>query len=256
VVNYINSTGTIAIRTTDGGSTWTESTITAHYDTGTTWGPRHSPPVFISSTQAGLIYAGAYTATGALPPGDLYRSADFGATWALATDIDVDFADFNGGTFNIPWHDNGGQLLSYHANYVKGTQVASLHRTEADGTTITDITPGTDKGCIFGFWQLSACPIDRQRIAWVSWQPVSPGADQISIYVSKDAGDTWTQSTTAVDIGVSSPSSIAIAGNDSDVIYAWGTDLTISYSQDFGQTWDDRTTKLVGSAQIYNILGG
>jgi len=255
-INYTNTVGTKCIRTTDGGSTWTESVISSHYNTNATFGLPHSPPLYPSSFVAGLVYAGAHTATGVNPAGDLYRSTDYGATWAVASTPDVNFQNFNGGTFNIPWHDNAGQLLCYSGGWNAGT--AYIRRTESDGVTITDITPGGgDWGCIYGFWQLSVCVNNRQRVAVAAWKPVGPGLDQRAVFVSTNAGDTWTQATdTVVGPGTGGLYFCAVAGNDANTIYAWGDSLNIIYSEDFGLTWDTKTGNLSGSDDIVNILGG
>ena len=256
-INYNDAVGAKAVYTTDGGSTWNESVIAANYDdTPAYWGANNKFPLYLSGRQAGLVYASAYTAIGANPPSTLYKSTDFGATWAVAGSPSVDFGNAAGGTFNIPWHDNAGQLLNYHTKYNLGGNTYGLNRTEADGVTITDITPtGSDVGVLSGFWGLSVCPIDRQRVAIAGYR-INPSPDQTAVYVSKDAGDTWTQATPLVTANSDSQFGIGIAGNDSDVIYAWGSDLTVFYSQDFGQTWEDKSANLVGAATIRNILGG
>jgi hypothetical protein len=252
VIAYKSSPGTKCVYTTDGGSTWTEVVITAHYNSDAVgFSAAYKPPLFMSPYTAGLMYAGALTSTGVTPPGDMYRSTDYGATWAAATDIDVSFGDYHGGVINIPWHNNSTQLLCYSGNHVDGTSY-SLKRTESDGTTITDISPSGPYGPAgAGFWSLSVCPTDRQRVAFIG---IKESTVQTAIFVSRDAGDTWEQSTDAV-AAASGFRSVAIA-SDPNIIYAWGTGLQLSYSQDFGVTWQDKTGSLAGSANVINILGG
>ncbi|MHC4617382.1 MAG: WD40/YVTN/BNR-like repeat-containing protein [Planctomycetota bacterium] len=241
--------GTIAIRTTDGGSTWTEATITPHYWTGAAIGGRQ-PPLHVSSKTAGLAYAGAYSASAPDdPPGALYKSLDYGATWALTTTPNTSFNGTNGGTLQFPWHDNANELMLY-STYSDVSVISVLYRTESDGSTLTDVSPISD-AAPRKMWALSVCPIDRQHIATAA----SVGLSQGAVFVSNDAGDSWTQSTPTV-AGASRFESVAIAGNDRDVIYIWGNNLQISYSQDFGATWEDKTTALIGSDEIIVIMGG
>lgn len=253
IVHYSgSSTGTKVIYTTDGGSSWAEVTITSHYDT-TPGNVAYFPFIWMSPFTAGLAYAGALTTTSAEPLGGLYKTTDYGATWAATSSPNVDFDDHIGSSFHIPMHDNGGQVLNYHRSWDAPTDTAKLNRTESDGTTITDITPTGDFAPRF-WWSLSVCSIDRQRIAMAGRAEDTP--DQLAIWVSKDAGDTWTQVTATVNFGSGGYIGVGVAGNDPDVIYAWGYDLQIAYTQDFGVTWQDKTTKLAGSATIINILGG
>ncbi len=241
--------GTIAIRTTTGGSTWTEATITPHFWTGAEVGGRQ-PPLWVSSKTAGLAYAGAYVSSATrLAPGDLYKSTDHGATWALAGTPDVDFNGTNGGTLQFPWHDNAAELMVYSTH--SDPNVTNIfYRTEQDGITLTDVSPIAN-AAPRKWWACSVCPIDRQRVAIAAAIVGAQGA----IFVSKDAGDSWTQATSTV-AAADRYEGIAIAVNDSDVIYAWGNKLQISYSQDFGQTWEDKTTKLSGSTEVVVIIGG
>jgi hypothetical protein len=241
--------GTKAVRTTNGGTTWAESTITTHYWTGVEIGGRQ-PPLHVSSKQAGLAYAGAYSSSAVInAPGDLYKSTDYGATWALASTPATNWNGTNGGTLQFPWHDNTGELLMYSTYSEPGVE-NRFYRTESDGTTLTNITPATN-AAPRKWWACSVCPIDRQRVAVAAEILLTQGA----IYVSKDAGDTWTQATSTV-AAADRYEGIGIAGNDPDVIYAWGQKLQIAYSQDFGQTWEDKTTKLAGSAEVIVIIGG
>ncbi len=58
----------------------------------------------------------------------------------------------------------------------------------------------------------------------------------VGVFVTEDAGTTWTACLSSSDYRRA-----ALAGDNPDVIYLWGVNGAIGYSQDFGETIDDRT---------------
>ena len=79
-------------------------------------------------------------------------------------------------------------------------------------------------------------------------------------WVSDDYGDTWTNIVSPTLQSTFGPEQIAFAENDPNVLFLWGVEGYISYSQDFGSTVDDRrgniAAVLTTTGQFLGIAGG
>lgn len=240
---------------TTNGTTWTEVTVTSFESTNTlTDDSSYAPGLHVSSRSPGTAYVFAYPSTGAVDA-VLYKSADYGATWALATDIAVNPGAFNGFNFHVPWDDNTNQKLSYH-RYLNGANTDTrLYRTESDGTTLTDISPivgGNKQVPNHGVWSIYSCPENRRALLLVATQLAAFGIK--SVYKSLDGGDNWT---TLIPT-TSDPPYLkgAIGGDNQGVIYLWGVGGAIAYSSDGGVTIESKKGNISTFGEILAIAGG
>lgn len=87
--------GTKAVYTTN-GVTWSESPITTFSHNLADAG--HVPPLFLSTSNQNVAYAGAYSASN---QGKLYKTTDFGVNWTPQTKPD-NFGNAAGGWVHIP----------------------------------------------------------------------------------------------------------------------------------------------------------
>lgn len=246
-------TGTKVAYTTDGGTTWTEVVVTAHYASFVI----QIPPIHVSSKTAGLAYIRALDTTGNAATSAFYRTTDYGATWAKITSSangPVGAANGLAGTLEVPWNDNASEKMAYYMTNAHTSAVQDyndnifLYRVEADGSTNTDITPLYTDGSAkitqsAGYWGLYAAPEDRRVmiLAGLGTSNVTGNRRYPAVVVSRDAGDTWSvvydspQVTGAFtdytqDYDVYTQAVISATG----VIYCWGYDQAIGYATNFG----------------------
>lgn len=91
---YTYLAGVIIRYTTDGGATWSaEIVVSSHYDT--TAGNSIPPGLWLDPAGNGTAYVTAYTntATGLSLNAALYKTTNYGATWAVSTDFSADPGD-------------------------------------------------------------------------------------------------------------------------------------------------------------------
>lgn len=175
-------TSEVRIAYTTDGSSWTEVVISTGNFNGI---PRAFG--YISPFTPGLAYSPSAEVGGTGT--DLYRSNDSGATWAKVVAPPSDGVTIPSGIGNIlctmisPFAGNTSDRIHYWL-YWDGAAFA-LGRSEADGATVTDITPAVLSGSFAN--QLATSPVNRQRIILAT----VGGADPVRIYRSFDAGDTW-----------------------------------------------------------------
>ncbi|HML23524.1 MAG TPA: hypothetical protein PKD09_17845 [Aggregatilinea sp.] len=241
-------TGTWIVVTTDGVN-WDEVNVTPHYVTGSS--DRVFPTVFVDSRSAGHIYAGGLTATAGLGGvnGDLFRSVDYGQTWAAAPQA-TNFGDADGGGLEIPWHDNANRNIVYWSRRISGEN--SLWRTESDGVTMTNITPpGNDYGVRWGRYCIATCPVDRQAVIVVAQREPN---DLRRVFVSSTGGDDWTPITAEMDRD-DGYLFVTIGGEDPNLLYLWGSGSRIGVAFD-GETIIDCRGNLSTGGRIIGIWGG
>jgi hypothetical protein len=196
-----------------------------------------------------------------------------GTQYEYGSDLQLWSGEGFGGALHIPWQDNAGESVIYFGRLIPGTtDLFTLHR--SDGVTVTDITP-TDAtggyGPYRGLFAVRAHDSNRQRVLFGGETEGADGWHYYSVFVSDDAGDTWTQ--------VQGPDredefsnyggwEAAWAADDTDTFFIWGGSqrdqadgatsygTVIGYSGDFGATIQDKTGNLITlEASDENLAG-
>src|SRR5690606_2618426 len=104
--------GTQWTYTTDGGANWTNVTVATGGTTNLPLSPAW-PGLHVSSKVAGLCYVTAVT-SGVIGSRGIWRSLDYGATWAQVTPaIQAGATIGNAALLHVPFHDNPGDRLIF-----------------------------------------------------------------------------------------------------------------------------------------------
>lgn len=211
----------------------------------------------LSQHTVGKALASAYKTAAA---GDVvgFVTTDYGATWAETNGTNGPVFATQGWypaiAVHVPYDDNANDKIIYciPPSSFYSTDPSNIYRTESDGTTETNLAQvGVLGSAPYGFsgrWVIDTCPINRQRLAYISTDTGSGNA----VKVSTDAGDTI--STASVGGGVT-PTRVACAGDDEDVLYIGGLGYA-GYSTDFGTTVDNRSGNLPANFLTYGFCGG
>lgn len=247
-IQHVTGTNIRCVHSENNGAAWTNTTITTFRYTGAATGI--FTDVFASTRVAGLVYGTGFY--GANDLAFLARSTDYGATWAQVSPTgDAGVAPIL--CLHIPWHDNPTQTLVYYG-YFDATDF-NLRRITAGSTEESTITPtvGGDQVGPEGHWGLTSHVSDRRRMAMVG---INAAATIISLLTSLDGGTTWTEKQRLA----SRYRACFIAGDNGNVLYLWGSDGRIGYSQDFGSTVLDKRgnipTAYPSIGRIMRICGG
>lgn len=198
-------------------------------------------------------------------PSGVYKSEDWGETWAV--DAFTDVGEAMGGSIHLPWPDNSDEGLGYNG-YFEQTTVRSFRLMESDGGVVSDISP-TDSGVTYGVnrygFAIRTFDLDRQYLLLSGIgndTDLSAPNDSHAVFISDDFGATWTMilgPVTDADGPDGRPVYEAAFGGDTqDVVFIWGPDGSIYYSDDFGATVDDRSGNLgaLGAKGLIGIAGG
>lgn len=188
VVSEYSATQGIEITyTTDDGTTWDEVNVGGAFVNTTGLG---YSGIQLSSKVPGKAYVFAYS--GADDTARVYRTLDYGATWALLSPAAVAGLTASGGLLS-PFNGNPSDNLLYIAGVEDvAADGAKLYRGLYNGSK-TDITPedgGTTYSAIYGLssQRLAASPINRQRMILCG-----RSADGYqAIFSSVDGGSNWT----------------------------------------------------------------
>lgn len=167
---------------------------------------------------------------------------------------------YSGGV-HVPWPDNADEAVIYYGRLIPGsTDAFSLHRADASGST--DITPSDATGAYGpyrGLFSIRTHDNDRTRLLFSGKTEGADGLYYYSVFVSDDAGDTWTQvqgPDLSTEFGNLEGWEAAFAQDDLDSFYIWGGsqrdaadgttsyDMVIGYSTDFGATIQNKTGNL------------
>lgn len=217
-VAYIQGTGTIAAYSTD-GATFTEVVLNAAYATdGASFGIHAG--CRIPSISAGTVYTSIYTTTGSIGSSTVVSagrvSTDYGATWSawtvIAADTDVlaqqIFTPFP--TPNVFIYNN---LRTLNHNMIRVT----------NGTPV-DISPTISSesfGVVGSRDGISASPQIPTRMLLVGQED---NGGQYAVFLTNDGASNWTN---IVAKGTAARH-CAIAGNDPNVAWVWGTSNVIA----------------------------
>lgn len=257
-------TGMWAIYSQDGGSTWSsEVQISAYYNP--TAGIGAGTPIYLSPKTGGRAYVNAFTSTADPAATDGFVSTDWGATWSQITNPDIQPGDNPIGCNHVPWPDNASEQLVYYGWH--GSAPIRRKTKRVQGTTIVDISPndGTrDYGPFRRQFGIRTYDSDRRFVVLVGYGNDVDSVenhDYFGVWVSSDYGDTWTNIVTPVIKTTSGKiMEAAFAGDTEQVLYLWGEDGSIYYSQDFGATIEDKRGNLLTDypsiGEFIGIAGG
>lgn len=241
--NYVNNgtyPGVYVTYTTD-DSTYTEVEVTAHYNTQ----PRSDVPwVHISERETGVVYVPAYSNTASFNSSivQLYKSSDYGATWAVSSGnlsfttqyvLPRIFMPYSIGTANIMYR---GDVLRSGIN-----DVYSMYR--VSGSTNTDITPS-------GGGNIGVMHIDDANANNAVFNSYNGATTKM--FSTQSLGfptPTYTDFTSINLGGLLALNANRMYANNSAVGAA------IMYSDDFGATFDSRKGNITGTHYYIGLCG-
>jgi hypothetical protein len=243
--------GTWATWTTD-DSSYTETQVTEFYQTNTGFGV--TPAVYVSSRNAGIVYAQAYTATGS---GDsatiaLYRSANGGSTWAAASAVTTTAQTVPLAKMDVPFNVTNDLTLLW-GEYIDTGTTYSLYR--SIGTSETDISPTGTYGPVGS--RALALSLDNPDYAVCVGTAYIGSATTNRAWATSNLSNstpTWTAITDATTNADLAYTGATITGTSN--LYLWGTQSKIAYSDDGGVYVDSKRGNLTSTGTIMNICGG
>lgn len=248
----------------DAGATWSSeirpSTFTQNTGTGA---GTNRVGVYLSPKTPGLAYIGSFSASGAPPTGAMYRSTDWGATWSLVTDLDIDQGDGLGHCYHVPWPSNASEDLVYYGYRDRTSSQLKyrLHRTQ--GGVDVDISPldgGKYYGPLRGGFGVRTHDNDRRYVLLAgiandsdAVEPASAGTDAVAaVFFSDDYGDTWTRLTSVVAATTNANFAYqaAFGASTPDIQYIFGNDGYLALSLNRGVSFTAKeptgaTTELI-----------
>lgn len=233
--------GVFVTYTTD-GATWAAEQRVGHNGAFTAGA---SPGLHVSSKVPGRAYL--HSIYDGIASSQGYISTDYGANWAAITPgvNGPDMTSFHPSQIHVPYHDNDDEMLAYWSWLSGASEPFTLHlyRTEADGTTITEITPSVGSGeyrSRGSKWVVYTCPIDRRSLVAGIVDDSVVASAAFGLVGSRDGGDTWFDIITPVTGANNWIQGAALSGNDENILYAWGNQGHMWYSQNPGVTLDDK----------------
>ena len=256
---------------TDGGATWSAE-VDVSGDTRTQVKREWSrPAIWMSPRTPGLAYVGAWETTGSAPDGGLWRTVDWGATWAQVTDIDDQGIDMGlGFSLHIPWPDNLDERIAFYGSFNETSNVFNYGLWRSVAGTATDISPvssGKKYGPVRNQFGVRSLDTNRQYMLLAGAADnvddvalLDAGSDGVTaLWKSSDAGDTWTRVTADVATEATDNCILqaAFSADDPNTFYAWGNSGTLFYTEDGGTTMDDKSpVALASGAEVLGIFGG
>lgn len=256
--SYYRASGGVTIATSTDGTTFTEATLSAHFNSGVV-GPANSvvPTVWVSGKVPGQAFAMAFTSTGAgqAATSTMFRTTDYGANWAAISGFTN--AQGMGYCLHIPWDTKPADddRWIYWTKNTALTTIA-LMRTDRQTGIATNINPlsgGQSAGCSGGAISMDSAVSDRRSIL-VSGARITGATAAIGLYGSRDFGATWTvqqPETTAVNNRFTG---VRFAGGSRNEAYLTGEDVNgVSYTNNFGLFVDPRIST---GSNVIGIIGG
>lgn len=255
----------------DGGQTWS-SEIDVTGETRTQVKREWSrPAIWMSPRTPGLAVVGCWATTGTTPDGALFRTADWGATWAAVTDLDDQGVDMGlGFSLHVPWLDNLDERVAYYGAFNETSNVFNYGLWRSVAGTATDISP-TDGGKSYGpvrnQFGVRSLDTNRQYMLLAGAADnvddvalLDAGSDGVTaLWKSSNGGDSWTRVTTdaTTDITDDCVLQAAFSSDDPNTFYAWGNHGYLIFTQDGGSVMTDKSpTTNASTAEILGIFGG
>lgn len=211
------TTGCSAYYTTDNSTYSAEINVTSFYNNLGYFG---KPSVYVSPKTAGLVYVGAFTATGGEDStAALYRSTDYGATWGVSAALTAPSDNsILYPSFKIPFAHTD-ELTAFYGT----SQGFSSHLTyRSTGTGQADITP-TIGG--FGYTPfdtirngIDISVVNKNRLVMVGYRS---GTATYAAFLTNDAfaaTPTWT----VIAADGTNARYCALAGDTANIGWLWG----------------------------------
>lgn len=196
------------------------------------------PGLYMSPVTPGLAYTSAFIGHAR----HTFRSTDWGATWTTTTDRVLQIGS-GAAPFHVPYNNGSPDSddFAYVASVGRGDGGFSMYRRAGGQTTQID-----SHAPRHGRWGISTYVRDRMRVAWCGGREESGNGADNNVRLSVDGGATYTEGPLAWQL--------AISGDDPDTVYAWGFGGAVCYTEDWGETWLDRS---VGAGDVLiGICGG
>lgn len=252
--------GTHVVYSVDGGQTWsTEVSITNIFDNESVNNLRFCPGLWVSPRIPGKAICFAKWVEDADFSDSLaYITNDWGASWTAYSPT-LDGGQGNGSAVHIPWEDNTDESIIYYGKTgIVGPGPTSFTRKLYRNST--DITPSGGYGPRDGLFAVRTHDNNRQKLVMVGFSPNSYDVDDedVGVFLSSDAGDTWTQivSTDTTTPNTKWPSEAAFSANNENFVYIFGNEAYI-------QVWDNGTLidktgdlSLSGYERFVGLVGG
>lgn len=225
------TTGCSAYYTTDNSTFSSEINITSYYNNLGYFG---KPSVYVSPKTPGLVYVGAFTATGGEnSTAALYRSTDYGATWGASAALTAPSDNvILYPSFKIPFA-HGDELTAFYGTS-QGFSSHLLYR--SIGTGQVDITPTissygyTPFDTVRGGIDISV--INKNRLVMVGYRT---GTATYAAFLTNDAFAT-TPTWTVIAADGTNARYCALAGDTISVGWLWGASNYIKQMSISGTT--------------------
>lgn len=259
------------VYSTDGGATWSsEIDVSGHTRTQIKreWS---RPAIWMSPRTPGYAIVGCWATTGTTPDGALFRTTDWGATWAAVTDIDDQGIDMGlGFSLHVPWPDNSDERIAYYGAFNETSNVFNYGLWRSVAGTATDISPvdgGKKYGPVRNQFGVRSLDSNRQYMLLAGAADnvddvalLDAGSDGVTaLWKSSNGGDSWTRVTADVATeGTDDCILQAAFSADSELIfYAFGNHGSIFYTEDGGTTMVDKSpTTNISTNEVLAIFGG
>ena len=168
-----------------------------------------------------------------------------------------------GGDIHIPFNDNLTETIAYYGAVTRGASIGyALKRVEADGTTVTDVSPtisARDYGVNRAHFRVRAHDNDRNYVVAAvtgNGSSADTANDYQAVVVSTDGGDNWSEIVSAVNS--TAAYAAAWGGDSTQILYLYGPAEYIGYSANRGTSIDSRAGNIAthSPADLIGIAGG
>lgn len=255
--SYYRASGGVTIATSTDGTTFTEATLSAHYNSGVV-GPANTvtPTVWVSGKVPGQAFAMAFTSTGAgqSATSTMFRTTDYGANWAAISGFTN--AQGMGYCLHIPWGTKSADDDRY-IYWTKNTALTTiaLMRTDRQTGIATNISPlsgGQSAGCPAGPISMDSAVNDRFSIL-ISGARISGAITAVGLYGSRDGGNTWTVQQPEITSLANRLTGVRFASNSRNEAFITGEDdYGVAYTNNFGTFVDPRVSM---TSAVIGIIG-
>lgn len=217
--NLYAGCGSAFATSTNGGATWTVSSVTNAYFYG----------VCAHPTVPTTVFAAGYRYTGSQWVAAFFKSTNSGSTWTITN---IGPSQSYGRSIAVSPQNPDIIFLSGYI-YTGSTYNPVVYRSTDGGTTWTDVTPSAAAGEYYSY-SVAISPVDQNLVLFASYY---------NVYRSTDCGNTWTKVTNYQYYNYGMRFSTA----DPNLVYAGGYG-SVYRSTNAGQTWTSYSSGLPSQA--------